>query len=286
VHDRISAGFVLTLGLALVTVAFLLWAVESTVLSPGPLQREAATLLDEPPVRESMGNRVAAAINGRVPAGSAVDPLVVRAVADRTLDQPAFAIAFGGALDQAQAHVVDGAVHPIGLDPVLVATAARDASASEPSLAGALAPAAPLAVGLPDDEFPDLTRWADFWARAARTLAFLAILLITYGLLRVEHKPWAIGRIGRWAVVVGVATLLLFWAIPHVLLDAIGGWFGVAGVIVAADDRLVPVALVLVAAGATAILGARRWEAHDRRRVLAVIPGPDGAPTTPWQSPV
>jgi hypothetical protein len=287
VHDRISAGFVLTLGLALCTVAFLLWAVESTVVTRGPLQRESAALLAEPPIRESMGGRVADAIAAQLPPGTAVSPAVVLAVADRTLDQPAFVIAFSGGLDQVQEHVVDGAVNPIGLDPVLVAQAARDASANEPSLAALLAPARPLVVGIPDEEIPDLARWADFWSRATRALLFLAIVLVTYGALRVEHKPWAVGRIGRWALVVGASTLVLFWALPHVLFDAIGGWFGVAGVVVAGDDHLVPISLLLALGGALAILGAHRWEAHDRKRVLAVIPGQgDGASTASWQSPV
>jgi hypothetical protein len=53
------------------------------------------------------------------------------------------------------------------------------------------------------------------------------------------------------------------------------------------DGHLVPLALGLLAGGALAILGAHRWEAHDRKRFLAVIPGRDGHPaSTPWQSPV
>jgi hypothetical protein len=287
VRDRISPAFVLTVGLTLATLAFVLWAGQSTALEPGPLRREAATMLGEPPVQESMSKRVAQAIGTRIPAGSAIDPAVIDAVADRTLAQPAFVTAFGGALDQVQAHVVDGAVHPIALDPMLVAAAARDASAGEPTLAGILAPAAPLPVAIPDGEVPDLARWADLWRGAMQALVFVALVLVTYGVLRVDHKPWALGRIGRWAVVVGAATLLLFWAVPHILLDAIGGWIGVAGVVIAGDDHLVPIALGLVGGGALAILGAHRWEAYDRRRFLAVIPGPDGRPaSTPWQSPV
>jgi hypothetical protein len=265
----------------------MLWAVEATAFEPGALRDESAELLAEPPVRQAMARRVAEAIGTRIPPGSAVDPAVVAGVADRTLEQPPFVIAFGDALGQVQEHVLDGTVNPIGLDPLLVAQAARDASANEPALAAALAPATPLPVALPDGEFPDLSRWADLWQRAARALAFIAMVLVTYGLLRIEHRPWAVGRIGRWAVVVGASTLLLFWAVPNVALDAIGGWTGVAGVVVSGDDRLLPVALLLLALGALAILGAHRWEEHDRKRLLAVIPGRDGAPVSrPWESPV
>jgi hypothetical protein len=287
VRDRISPGLVLTLGLAITTLAFMLWAVDATALRRGHLRHEAAAMLEEPPVQAAMSKRVADAIGTVIPAGSAVSPAVVDAVADRALEQPAFVTAFAAGLDQVQAHVADGAVNPITLDPTLVALAAREASASEPSLAAVLAPATPLPVQIPDDEVPDLARWADLLRSSSQALAFVGMILITYGVLRVEHKPWALGRIGRWAVVVGAATLLLFWAVPYIVLDAIGGWIGVAGVVIAGDGHLVPIALLLLAGGALAILGAHRWEAHDRKRFLAVIPGRDGHPaSTPWQSPV
>jgi hypothetical protein len=235
-----------------------------------------------------MADRVAAAIATQIPTGAAVDPVALATVADRTLEQPPFVAAFGDALDQVQDHVVRGTVNPITLDPVLVAQAARDASIDQPDLAGALALGTPLFVVVPDDEIPDLARWADLWQGATRAFAFFALLLITYGTLRVEHRVWALGRICRWAIVVGVSTLALFWVLPR-LLTALGGWIGVAGVVLGGDGFLVPIALGLIAGGALGVIAAHRWEARDRRRVLAAVPGPTGRAsggTNPWESPI
>jgi hypothetical protein len=289
VRDRISAGLILTLGLCLATGAFTLWAIQATALTEGPLGRDAGAMLDQPPVRRAMASRVAAAIAIQIPAGTAVDPAVLAEVADRTLEQPAFVAAFGGALDQVQAHVVDGAVNPITLDPVLVAQAAGAAGADRPELAPALASGSSLLVSVPDDEIPDLARWADLWEAVTRALAFFALVLITYGALRVDHRAWAVGRICRWAICVGVATLAIFWALPFGL-GALGGWIGVGGVVLGANRSLVPLALLLVTGGGLGVYAVHRWEAHDRRRVLAAVPGPStraGATASgPWESRV
>jgi hypothetical protein len=287
VRDRIPASSIQTFGLCLATLAFTLWAMGATAIVSGPLHRDAASVLEQSPVHRTMANRVAGAIAAQIPTGGAVDPVVLAAVADATLEQPAFVAAFANALDQVQEHVMRGTVNPISLDPVLVAQAARDASAGHPELAAALSAGTPIVVGIPDDDVPDLSHWADLWQGATRVFAFFALVLVTYGALRVEHRAWALGRICRWAIVVGVASLALFWVLPRVL-EALGGWIGVGGVVLGGNDTLVPIAFVLIAGGIAGVVTAHRFEAHDRRRVLSAIPGPStrGGATNPWESPV
>ncbi len=286
-RDRISPGSILTLGLCLASLAFTMWAVEATAITQGPLHRDARAVLEQPPVRESMTNRVATAIATQIPSG-AVDPQVLAEVADKTLQEPAFVAAFARALDQVQAHVMHGTVGPITLDPVLVAQAARDASAGQPELAAPLSIGTPLTVGLADDQVPDVAHWADLWQGITRVLAFFGLVLMTYGTLRVEHRIWALGRICRWAIAVGAGTLALFWVLPRIL-EELGGWIGVGGVVLGANDALIPIAFVLIAGGALGMATAHRIEAHDRRRLLAAIPGPStrsAGVANPWESPV
>ncbi len=81
-RDRISAGLILTLGLCLATLTFLMWAIGATAITAGPLHRDAAGLLEQSPVHQTMANEVAAAIATQVPTGSAVDPLVLADVGE------------------------------------------------------------------------------------------------------------------------------------------------------------------------------------------------------------
>jgi len=286
VKSRISPATVLTIGLCLASTAFVMWAVQATALEPGPLHRNARAVLSESPTRDAMTQRVVGAL---VTSGVASNPTVIAAVATQTVEQSEFVAAFAGALDHVQAHVVEGSTGTITLDPILVTQAARSAAAGDPQLASALATIAPLTVEVPTDEIPDLAQLADIWEAAMRALAFFAILMITYGMLRIEHRVWAIGKIGRWAIVVGVGTLVTFWVLPRVLLRPLGGWIAVAGAVAASGDVLVPVSLVLMAGGAFAVIAAHRWEEHDRKRVLSRIPRTatrSSAAPGNWESPV
>ena len=288
-RNRLRPASALTLGLFLATVAFGLWSLQATALSPGPLHRDAREVLAESAVHETMMNRVAGAVALAAVGGPSTDPATLAAVADQTLAQPQFVEAFAGALDQVQDHVVKGTPGPITLDPTLVTQAVVAAAADHPQLGSTLDGAPPLTVSVSDDQVPDLQHWADLWEIASRALAFLALLLITYGMLRIEHRVWAVGRIGRWLIVVGLGTLVMFWLLPRALLRPLGGWIGVAGAVIEAGEFLVPVALGLVAVGAIAAICAHRWQAHDRHRTLSVIPHAEtrsAATPSRWESPV
>jgi hypothetical protein len=286
VKNRFPPSAALTAGLFLASVAFLLWAVQITAFDQGPLHGNAEAVLAESPAHDAMIQRVAGAV---ATAGTPMTTTAIATLANRTLEQPEFVSAFAGALDRVQEHVVAGTTGPITLDPVLVTQAVRAAAADDEQLAPAQAITTPVVVEVSTDEIPDLARWANLWEAAGRVLAFLSLLLITYGLLRIEHRVWAMGRIGRWAIVVGVATLAVFWVIPRALLRPLGGWIAVGGAVATSSDLLVPVSLVLVAAGAVAVITAHRWEEHDRKRVLSAIPRtPTRSTAGPshWESPV
>jgi hypothetical protein len=286
-RSRFSPGSALTLGLCLATVAFAMWSLQATALDQGPVHRDARTILTETTVNKAMVERITTAVDASVSTG--VDPSVVAEVATASVQQPDFVEAFAAALDRVQEHVVAGTTGPITLDPTLVTGAVRAAAVGQPQLTTALAAGAPLIVSVDDQQVPDLARWAGLWEGITRGLAFVALLLITYGLLRVEHRVWAVGRIGRWAVAAGIGTLVAFWLLPRILLRPLGGWIGVGGAVLEAGEFLVPVALVLIGLGVVAVVGAHRWEARDRRRVLSSIPRAPAraaAGASHWESPV
>jgi hypothetical protein len=277
---RVAPGTVLTVGLCLASVAFVMWAVESTVVDRGPLRDEARQVLSESPAHQAMQTRLAQSLAPT----QGVDPAALDAFVDRTMEQPEFVEAFAGALDRVQEHVVEGTSGAITLNPGLVTEAVRAAATGNPQVNAALATQNPVVVQIPDDELPDLAQWARLWETVLRGLAVVGLLLITYGVARSDHRVWAFGRVGRWAIVVGTGTIVGFWLVPHVLVRPLGGWIAIGGAVAGASEELVPVALALVALGALAVIAAHRWGDSDRKRVLAAIPR---APTrsTPTHAP-
>jgi hypothetical protein len=293
-------------GLCLASVAFVMWAVASTVVDPGPLHAEAREVLSESPAQQAMHTRLAQSLA----LTRGVDPAGLDALVDRTMQQPEFVEAFAGALDRVQEHVVDGAANgAITLDPGLVTTAVKAAATGDPQVNVALATHDPVVVQIPDDEIPNLAQWARLWQTVLRGLAVLALLLVAYGVIASEHRVWALGRIGRWAIVVGSGTVVVFWVVPRLLVRPMGGWIAIGGVVAGGSEELLPAALTLVALGALAVIAAHRWGDSDRKRVLSAIPRaptrstapraatparqPSPAPTptprpapTRWESPV
>jgi hypothetical protein len=105
--------------------------------------------------------------------------------------------------------------------------------------------------------------------------------------LKIEHRLWALGRIGRWSIGVGLTALAVFWLLPRAVLRPLGGWIAVGGAVLASGDLLVPVSLALVGVGIVTVVAARRWETHDRKRVLSVIPhATTRSQKGTWESPV
>jgi hypothetical protein len=300
---RIAPGTALTVGLCLAAIAFVMWTIQSAVVDRGPLHDEAHQVLSESPSQTAMHTRLAQSLAST----RGVDPAALDALVDRTMQQPEFVEAFADALDRVQEHVVEGATGAITLNPGLVTTAVRAAATGDAQVNAPLATQSPVVVQIPDDELPELAQWARLWETVLRGLAFVGLLLVAYGLILSDHRVWAFGRVGRWAIVVGSGTLVGFWIVPRVIVRPMGGWIAIGGAVAGASEELLPVALALVAMGALAVIAAHRWGDSDRRRVLASIPraptrstgaraattacppvaasSPSPAPTR-WESPV
>jgi hypothetical protein len=274
---HIAPGSVLTVGLCLASLAFVMWAVESTVVDQGPLHDEARQVLSESPAQSAMRTRLTRSLA----LTRAVDPAALDGLVDRTMQQPEFVEAFAGGIDRVQEHVVEGSSGAITLNPGLVTEAVRAAAAGDTQVNASLATQNPLVVQIPDDELPDLAQWARLWETVLRALAVVGLLLVAYGVARSDHRIWAFGRVGRWAIVVGSSTVVLFWVVPRVLVRPLGGWIAIGGDVAGASEELVPVALALAALGAVAVIAAHRWGHSNRARVLSSIPRVPTRATTP-----
>lgn len=279
-RSRVSAGLILTLGLMLSAVAFALWTLEVTVLDATRTADAASMVLHEAPVRQGMAERVGAALA----ADPSADPLapVPTLPATRTVDQPEFETAFRAAVLEVHRHIFEGATGPIVLDPALVRQAA--VVAGEPARNNAA-----LKVTIAEESLPDLSRSVRALRMMVPVLAVLGLLMVGAGFLIDEHRPWALGRVGRWMLITGAGTAIVYWVLPRVVLLPMGGWGGVVGAITATGEFLLPIALILLVGGVAAIVGARRWEESARDRALALIPRAatrSTDPLPPWRGPV
>ena len=261
-------------------LAFALWTLEVTVLDAARTADAASMVLHEAPVRQGMAERVGAALA----ADPSADPLAAVGVvpATRTVDQPEFETAFRAAVLEVHRHIFDGAQGPIVLDPALVRQAAIVAG-EPPRDNGALR------VTIAEGSLPDLSPSVRALRMMVPVLAVLGLLMVGAGFLVDEHRPWALGRVGRWLVITGAGTATVYWVLPRVVLLPMGGWGGVVGAIAATGEFLLPIALMLLVAGMAAIVGARRWEEWARDRTLALIPRAATRrtePLPPWRGPV
>jgi hypothetical protein len=109
----------------------------------------------------------------------------------------------------------------------------------------------------------------------------LAFTLLGLGMLTSSDRPKVLSRAGRWALRAGVFWALFGWAIPFVMTKIDEPRLAALGAIgVATVGPMIAPAVLLVATGIGAILGARAW-----RTALAALPPapPSGGPDVPFR---
>jgi hypothetical protein len=263
ISRRPSPTFLLVLGLTCLAIGGALLAVHRTITDEPTILRESGALARSEPVREEFAGRIAAAMT---PPSIAPDPAALHQTnetARAAVQTPQFEEAFQLALPTIYARMVNGVDTPVTLDPALIAAAIRSTG---------VLPPANLHVDIDADSIPDLRRPLDLAARAATALGVLGLVLVVAGLVLSPHRGRAVMRIGRWLITVGVLAILLFWAIPTLALLPLGGWVGVAGILLATGEWIVVPAAVVAAVGVTILVFGRLDEDGDRRRELSVIP--------------
>lgn len=278
---RVPAELLLVVGLMLMVVAAGIWALETTATNVRRISATADALLKTEPVHTSFAKKVAAALTAPTGEPTQGDPEAALAAAlivgDRAVDRKPFERAFEESLAGVHAHVFDRATGAIVLDPQLVGQAVAQATGNE---------AVPIGVSMDGDAFPNLHDSNMRAKTAAPLLGALGLIFMLFGLALSAHRPRALMRIGRWSLVSGFVAMIFFWVLPTVLLEPIGGWPGVIGIVIGSGDWLVLPAAVLALAGALMIVAGHQWEGVEARRALAVIPHAPGRHVdTNWHSP-
>lgn len=275
---RTVAALLLAAGLVAASIAYAAWCLRATALDPARVADTSDEILATPRARDALVDRLAASMAGQLPAGLGVDPSVVEAGADAAVEQVSFERAFAGALEAVSRHAFDGEEGPIVLDLAGVTAAARAGLASvDPGAAALLPVTSTVVVELDAAEVPDLSALPRRTDATMRVAAVLAVILVALGVGLHPYRPWAVARVGRWMLGVGAAQVVLFWALPQLVLLTLSGWASVgAAVILGLFPAVVPSVVLLVGGGVAVIAGTARWaRAHPvQRSVLAPVVPP------------
>lgn len=268
-----TTKFVLTLGLLGATIAAFLGALSATAFSEPVLTDTAPSMLDAARVRDPIRLRTAAALVATVGAVAAMDPESRDRLTESVLDQPAFIAGFAGVLESVYDHIFAGETGPIVVDPAAVRSATEAALAEvAPDATAAVPPESLPLVAVDTASIPRL----DGWDRTARVgaivLAVTSFVAIGFGVARADKRLRAVGRVGRWCVVVGLCGLGLFWLIPTFVTPFLGGWIEVGGIALSGSSALLVPGLAAVAVGMSFMYLANRFTKLQREHALSTVP--------------
>lgn len=272
-RSRGIATLVLTLGLLGATVAAFAGALSATAFSEPVLTDTAPSLLDAGQVRDPLRLRTADALVATVSAVAAMDPQTRDRLAESVLDQPSFVAGFAGVVSSVYDHIFNGETGLIVVDPAAVRSA-TDAALAEvtPDLSAVVPPESLPLVAVDTATIPRLDGWDRATRVGAIVLAVVSIVAIGFGIARGDKRLRAVGRVGRWCVVVGLCVLAVFWLIPTLVTPLLGGWIEVGGIALSGSSALLVPGLAAVAVGMSFMYLASRFTKLQREHALSSVP--------------
>jgi hypothetical protein len=279
---RTVASILVTLGLVCAGVAWWAYAARYTVLDSARSERIAETIIEQPVIQDAVAEGLANALQQALPPGTPISPEQISAVAHQALADPRAMAALKATVLASHQRLVGNYDGPVTLDVSPIAVAGRDALvAARPELAKVMRKTPTLSVDLPTQHLPKLG-WLPERTRELFGLAvMLAFTLLGLGMLASSDRPKVLSRAGRWALRAGVFWALFGWAIPFVMTKIDEPRLAALGAIgVATVGPMIAPAVLLLATGIGAILGARAW----RTALAALRPAPpSGGPDVPFR---
>jgi hypothetical protein len=263
------------MGLSLV-VASASWAgfiLSRTVLDPGRSERLADHLLDNEEVRATITERLADAVEARIPDEVPVGRETIDAAAAAALDDPRVEDLIRDGIVQAHQNALNGIDEPVTLDASALGAAGRDAVVAQRPELDAVLPAAPeLEVELPNTGLAWLGSVKDAVDRFTRIGAVISLLGISIAFLLARNRPAALRRVAYWAFAASAFWIVAAYAIPAVLERLAPSSVAIA---MAAIDvffgAMITPAIVLACLGASLLLVSLLWPLLIRRRGAASL---------------
>jgi hypothetical protein len=282
---KIRSQTILVAGLTFVLIAAIIWALQTTAKDTSKLAQTAPTLLQEPTVRTELAQSVEDAL---IPDQSQVSSDQIdnaQTLSQDAVAQPQIVPAFGAVIIAMHAHLFDGAQGQIELNQPAVLAAIHSAEVHG-------APVVPVPpsfhVMIDPNALPNLKTAMSRLEVLMLLLAAVGIALIVIGVITSEHRGRSIMRVGRWLLVVGAFAITIFWAIPKLILEHMGSWGAIVGILLETGDHIIIPGVIIALVGGGLILVGHVFDDSRRRRTLRSIPQAPGRRTIAnnWEAPI
>ncbi len=231
-HHRL-AGIALSLGLLAATTGLAAQAIRVTALDPQRVEDGASELLESGAIRDSVRDRIVDAVS-RQAGAPFTDRTTLETAANEALEDPEVERAFEQGIGEVSRRMFEGNIEtPVVLDSAPLTRAVKEALMRRDQRFGLWLPDGSLMVTIPTDDLPDLTSATSFIETAAGVGLFAALLLIGGAVAFHDHRPWAVGRIGRWMFGFGGIAVVMTAILPRFVLPEFGDPGEIAGAVVA-----------------------------------------------------
>ena len=196
----------LTLGLLSASLALSAWWVQHTAFDTANTTTIAEAALQNPELRADLARGIA----DRVATELGVDHALVQSAADATLVRPDIATAFSSVLRDIHSRLIGQTTGPVMVAPDLVARAIGNPAAAQLP-----------AVSIDIPTFDALNTTRKTLHNLIPILIYVAVVLVTLGVLIHSNKPAALRTLGVWFLVASVVELLVAYALPVLVLPAL-----------------------------------------------------------------
>jgi hypothetical protein len=212
---RVTAGFLMTMGLIAATIALISFSVSHTLLERDRVHSASAEILRSAPVRSLLTDKIADTVTSTLPAGPAIafQP-AARTTARAAIDDPVFQAAFSDGLLAIYDRVVDGKPGPVVFDATAVNESVRAAlTRTEPQLAQAVPATATFDVTIDPSAIPDLSMWTGLVRGLPIEAGLVALVLVGAAGSVIQSTSSAL--VGPGAVMIAAGVVCILGAYAH-----------------------------------------------------------------------
>ena len=267
------ASLIMALSLIVATGAWAGFIMSRTVLDPGRSERLADHLLDNEDVRATVVDRLADAVEARIPSNVVVPRRTIELAAEESLDDPRVEAVIRDGIVRTHQNALNGVDEPVALDASALGQVGREkVVAARPELDSVLPQAPELEVELPASGLSWLGSVKDTVDRFTLIASAVALIGMTSAFVLARNRPAALRRVAFWAFGASAFWIAVAYAIPAVLGRVAPSSVSIASAIIDVFfGAMVRPAVVLALAGLALLLTSFIWPALSRRRPAATL---------------